>query len=148
MQKEASIPLLDDNSLDKKYQAATIKAQFDKIVVDFAQISAYYDLLRGQNEYRIQQSKKGNLNITKGPNGEEILSSVYKIKKKGELDTYVRRGNSFAQLLKDATSNKTMEKAQMKEIKDIQKQYNKMYSDAAKQLDYIAKDLGKATNIQ
>ena len=36
----------------------------------------------------------------------------------------------------------------MKEIKDIQKQYNKLYSDATKQLDYIAKDLGKATNIQ
>ena len=59
--------------------------------------------------------------MTKGPNGEDIISSVYKIKKKGELDSYVRRGNSFAQLLKDAQNNKKIEKSQMKEIKDIQK---------------------------
>lgn len=48
------------------------------------------------------QAKKGNRNVKKGPNGEELLSTVQKLKKKSELDMYVKRANAFATHVKSS----------------------------------------------
>ena len=59
---------------------------------------------------------------------------------------YVKRGNSFNEVLKSGISDKK-NKANIKHIKEIQKQYLKVISSAQRQLEYISKDLVKTTQI-
>ena len=59
---------------------------------------------------------------------------------------YVKRGNSFNEVLKSGISDKK-NKANIKHIKEIQKQYLKVISLAQRQLEYISKDLVKTTQI-
>ena len=54
--------------------------------------------------------------VKKGPNGEEMLSSVFKLKKKSELDTYVKRANAFGEMLKEKSKTKAVNSADLKGI--------------------------------
>ena len=76
-------PLLDEEN-DPGIQQ--LKMQFDKVKKDFTDISDYHDIVRGQADFKKAQNKKGVRDVPKGPNGEEMLSSVQKLKKKSQLD--------------------------------------------------------------
>ena len=60
----------------------------------------------------------------------------------------VKKANAFAKFVKEKQSDANMSKEQKKEVKDIQKEYNKLYEIASKQLTFISKDLGQSTKVQ
>ena len=91
------------------------------------------------------QKKKGVREVTKGPNGEDMLTPVHKLKKKAELDTQVKRANGFSKFVKEKLAEPSLSSDQKVQIKDVQKQYNKLLEIATKQLTYISKDLAGAT---
>ena len=97
-------------------------------------------LLKGQNEFKRAEAKKGNLKeLAKGPNGEPMLSATQKLQKRGEIEAIVKRGNAFSDVLKRSGSGG--------QIKELQHKYDQLYMSIATKLDYIAKDLGATTNI-
>jgi hypothetical protein len=101
---------------------------------DFTEISDYHDIVRAQADHKKAQAKKGVRDIKFGPNGEVMLTSVSKLKKQSQLNQEVKRLNAFATFVKSKIDDSSLSKDQKNGIKEIQKEYNKLYSIASKQL--------------
>ena len=80
------------------------------------------------------------------PSGRPILTAINKLQKKKEIDIYVKRANNFYGMMQDALSQKS-DSATKSAIKQMLKEYDKMYVASRNKLDYIAQDLAKATNV-
>ena len=71
------------------------------------------------------------------PQGNKIVSSIQKLQKKKEIDIYIKRANNLYQVLRD-TSDQSADKASKTAIKNMLKEYDKLYSGCRNKLDYIA----------
>ena len=143
--QEAKTPLLENQEFT---DISNIQAQFNKVHADFIKINDYYELIKGQTEYVKAQNKKG-VKVLDGDldsNGAPIVSSMQKLAKKKEMDIYVKRANNFFNMLKDS-SNQKSDKSTKSGIKGMIKEYDSLYVNSRKKLDYIAKDLAKVTNV-